>query len=221
MAEVELDRQGFANRQFKSVQAARQERAAKRAAHEHWMRSFNPNTAARKDFTRFRESLKDQALQAIGPTQGGLMNTKQAGQLASLYSDPYRKMMNQYRMTNPKSYAGHFPYSSFMQSAGPKLMGMGIGALSGIPGLGKMFDNKAEEEILGDYSYLQSRPTRFETQPDDMSDEIWEIIMDANNQGIKTSPYDEWYDEFFPMDVPDYFYQFMDDEMLPYKLGIR
>ena len=62
MAEVELDRQGFANRQFKSVQAARQERAAKRAAHENWMRSFNPNTAERKDFTRFRESLKDQAL---------------------------------------------------------------------------------------------------------------------------------------------------------------
>lgn len=214
MAEVELDRQGFADRQFKSVQAARQARAAKRAAHENWMRSFNPNTAAREDFTRFRESLKDQALRAIGPTQGGLMNTRQAQQLASLYSDPYRKMMNQYRITNPKSYAGHFPYSAFMQSAGPKLMGMGMGLVSGIPGLSKMFDNKAEEEILGDYSYLQDRPTRYMTQPEDMSDELFEIISGNN-------PYDEWYDEFFPMDVPDYFYQFMDDEMLPYKLGVR
>ena len=214
MAEVVLDRQGFANRQFKSVQAARQERAAKRAAHENWMRSFNPNTAERKDFTRFRESLKDQALKAIGPTQGGILNSKQAQQLAALYSDPYRKMMHQYRTTNPKSYAGHFPISSFIQTAGPKLMGMGIGAVSGIPGLSKMFDNKADEEILGDYSYLQDRPSRYMTQPEDMSDEFFEIISEGN-------PYDEWYNKFFPMDVPDYFYQFMDDEVLPYKLGLR
>ena len=77
-----------------------------------------------------------------------------------------------------------------------------------------MFDNKADEEILGDYSYLQDRPSRYMTQPEDMSDEFFEIISEGN-------PYDEWYNKFFPMDVPDYFYQFMDDEVLPYKLGLR
>jgi uncharacterized protein (UPF0335 family) len=218
---VELDRQGFADRQFKSVQAARQERAAKRAEKEYFMRSFNPNTATREDFTRFREGLKNQALDAIGPRQGGILNSRQAQQLASLYSDPYRKMMNQYRITNPESYSGNFPISSFIQSAGPKLMGMGIGALSGVPGLSKMFDNKADDEILGDYSYLKYRPTRLESQPDNMSDELWEIIMDAYNQGFETSPEDSWYSQFYPMNVPDYFYQFMDDEILPYKLGIQ
>ena len=52
------------------------------------------------------------------------------------------------------------------------------------------------------------------TQPEDMSDEFFEIISEG-------TPYDEWYNKFFPMDVPDYFYQFMDDEVLPYKLGLR
>ena len=100
-------------------------------------------------------------------------------------------------------------------------MGMGISGLSGVPGLSKMFDNKADDEILGDYSYLKYRPTRLESQPDNMSDELWELIRDAYNQGIETSPQDSWYSQFYPMNVPDYFYQFMDDEMLPYKLGME
>jgi hypothetical protein len=225
---VELDRQGFADRQSKWNLAAREQRAAKRNEHDYFMRSFNPNIATRNDFTRFREGLRKQAGELVGATFNpsgsiGIMGSDNAAKFHALYSTPYRKMMNQYMMTNPDSYKSHFPKSYFAQRALPNLMKMGIGAVTGIPGLSKMFgdSDKANEEILGDYSYLKSRPVRFETQPNDMSDELWEIIMDANNQGIKTSPYDEWYDQFFPMDVPDYFHQFMDDEMLPYKLGVR
>ena len=35
------------------------------------------------------------------------------------------------------------------------------------------------------------------------------------------NPYEANYRQFFPMQVPDYFYQFMDNEMLPYILGMR
>jgi len=68
--------------------------------------------------------------------------------------------------------------------------------------------------MTGNYDYLRDRPTRLMTQPENMSDELFELISEDN-------PYDAWYSQFFPMNVPDYFYQFMDDEVLPYKLGLR
>ena len=209
-----LDRQGFANRQWESVKAARKERAAKRQADEKWMRSFDPNTAERKDFTRFREGIKKQALDLVGPTQGGLLNTRQAKLFDSLYHDPYRKMMHSYRTTNPKSYAGHFPIASGLQSLIPAIMKRAVGAVSGIPFLGEMLGGGEQEDMTGNYDYLRDRPTRLMTQPENMSDELFELISEDN-------PYDAWYSQFFPMNVPDYFYQFMDDEVLPYKLGLR
>ena len=209
-----LDRQGFADRQWKSVKAARKERAAKRQADENWMRSFDPNTAKRKDFTRFREGIKKQALDLVGPTQGGLLNTRQAKLFDSLYHDPYRKMMHSYRTTNPKSYAGHFPIASGLQSLIPAIMKRAVGAVSGIPFLGEMIGRGKQEDMTGNYDYLRDRPARLTTRPEGMSDELFELIS-------KDNPYDAWYNQFFPMNVPDYFYQFMDDEVLPYKLGLR
>ena len=209
-----LDRQGFADRQRKSVEAARRERAAKRQSNENWMRSFNPNTAKRKDFTKFREGLKKQALDLVGPTQGGALNSRQAELLNALYHDPYRKMMHSYRTTNPRSYAGHFPKSAGIQTLIPAIMKRAVGAMTGIPFLGEMLKERKKEDLRGNYSYLRDRPERLMTQPEGMGDELFDLISEE-------SPYDKWYSQFFPMDVPDYFYQFMDDEVLPYKLGLR
>ena len=57
MAEIDRRSRAILN----SLKAARDERAAKAEEQRQFMTSFNPNTADRKDFTRFRENLKKQA----------------------------------------------------------------------------------------------------------------------------------------------------------------
>ena len=56
----------FVDRQRKSMEASRKEREAKAQKYDSFMRNFNPNTAKRSDFTKFREGLKKQALKAVG-----------------------------------------------------------------------------------------------------------------------------------------------------------
>ena len=111
MAEIDRRSRAILN----SLKAARDERAAKAEEERQFMTSFNPNTADRKDFTRFRENLKRQALDAIGPTQGGILSSQQGRALEKLYSEPYRNMMNMYMRTNPKDYAENFPISFGIQ----------------------------------------------------------------------------------------------------------
>ena len=53
MAEVDRRSRAILN----SLQAARDERAAKAQEERSFMTSFNPNTSDRRDFTRFRENL--------------------------------------------------------------------------------------------------------------------------------------------------------------------
>ena len=214
MAEVDRRSRAILN----SLQAARDERAAKAQEERQFMTSFNPNTADRKDFTRFRENLKEQALRAVGPTQGGILSSQQGRALEKLYSDPYRKMMGQYMRTNPKDYAENFPYSFAIQRALPMVAKGAMGAISGIPMLGKMLPEQTNE-LLGDLSYLDYRPNRLMNLPegfafDDGNQALLELIDQIN-------PYEANYRKFFPMDVPDYFYQFMDNEMLPYIMGMR
>jgi len=208
----------FVDRQrkyFEAQKAARDERAAEERK---FMTSFNPNTADRKDFTRFRENLKEQALRAVGPTQGGILSSSQGRALDKLYHEPYRKMMGMYMRTNPKDYAENFPYSFAIQRAIPMAAEKAMGALTGIPFLGEMLP-KRTNELLGDLSYLDYRPNRLMNLPegfafDDGNEALLELIEQIN-------PYEANYRPFFPMQVPDYFYQFMDDEMLPFIMGMR
>jgi hypothetical protein len=214
MAEIDRRSRAILN----SLKAARDERAAKAQEERQFMTSFNPNTADRKDFTRFRENLKRQALDAIGPTQGGILSSQQGRALEKLYSEPYRNMMNMYMRTNPKDYKENFPYSFAMQRAIPFAAEKAIGAVTGIPFLGNMLP-KRTNELLGDLSYLDYRPTRLMNYPegfafDDGNEALLGLIESIN-------PYEANYRQFFPMQVPDYFYQFMDNEMLPYILGMR
>ena len=58
MAEIDRRSRAILN----SLKAARDERAAKAQEERQFMTSFNPNTADRKDFTRFRENLKSAGL---------------------------------------------------------------------------------------------------------------------------------------------------------------
>ena len=208
----------FVDRQrkyFEAQKAARDERAAEERK---FMTSFNPNTADRKDFTRFRENLKEQALRAVGPTQGGILSSSQGRALDKLYHEPYRKMMGMYMRTNPKDYAENFPYSFAIQRAIPMAAEKAMGALTGIPFLSEMLP-KRTNELLGDLSYLDYRPNRLMNLPegfafDDGNEALLELIEQIN-------PYEANYRPFFPMQVPDYFYQFMDDEMLPFIMGMR
>ena len=214
MAEIDRRSRAILN----SLKAARDERAAKAKEERQFMTSFNPNTADRKDFTRFRENLKRQALDAVGPTQGGILSSQQGRALEKLYSEPYRNMMNMYMRTNPKDYKENFPISFGIQRALPMLAEKAIGAATGIPFLGNMLP-KRTNELLGDLSYLDYRPTRLMNYPEGFA-------FDDGNEALlglieSIDPYEANYRQFFPMQVPDYFYQFMDNEMLPYILGMR
>ena len=214
MAEIDRRSRAILN----SLKAARDERAAKAEEERQFMTSFNPNTADRKDFTRFRENLKRQALDAIGPTQGGILSSQQGRALEKLYSEPYRNMMNMYMRTNPKDYQENFPIAFGIQRAIPLAMEKAMGAMTGIPFLSQMLP-KRTNELLGDLSYLDYRPTRLMNYPegfafDDGNEDLLGLIESID-------PYEANYRQFFPMQVPDYFYQFMDNEMLPYIMGMR
>ena len=203
----------FVDRQrkyFEAQKAAREERAAEERK---FMTSFNPNTAKREDFTRFRENLKKQALDIIGPTQGGILSSSQGRAFDKLYNEPYRKMMGMYMRTNPRDYEENFPTSYAIQRAIPFAAEKAMGAITGIPFLGEMLP-KRTNELLGDLSYLDYRPNRLMTKPDNISEELLQVVEENN-------PYEAYYRQFFPAALPDYFYQFMDDEMLPYILGMR
>ena len=208
----------FVDRQrkyFEAQKAAREERAAEERK---FMTSFNPNTAKREDFTRFRENLKKQALDIIGPTQGGILSSSQGRAFDKLYNEPYRKMMGMYMRTNPRDYEENFPTSYAIQRAIPFAAEKAMGAITGIPFLGEMLP-KRTNELLGDLSYLDYRPNRLMNLPegfafDDYNEALLELIEQIN-------PYEANYRPFFPMQVPDYFYQFMDNEMLPFIMGMR
>ena len=209
MAEIDRRSRAILN----SLKAARDERAAKAQEERQFMTSFNPNTADRKDFTKFRENLKKQALDIIGPTQGGILSSQQGRAFDKLYNEPYRKMMGMYMRTNPKDYAENFPISFGIQRAIPFAVEKAMGAITGIPFLGEMLP-KRTNELLGDLSYLDYRPNRLMTKPDNISEELLQVVEENN-------PYEAYYRQFFPAALPDYFYQFMDDEMLPYILGME
>ena len=200
------------------MEASRKEREAKAQEERQFMTSFNPNTADRKDFTRFRENLKKQAAEAIGakfnPSGSiGIMGLDKAAAFDALYTKPYQKMMNMYMRTNPKDYQENFPYSFAIQRALPMAAEKAIGAITGIPFLRNMLP-KRTNELLGDLSYLDYRPNRLMTKPDNISEELLQVVEENN-------PYEAYYRQFFPAALPDYFYQFMDNEMLPYILGME
>ena len=203
----------FVDRQRKYMEAQKAAREKRAAEERKFMTSFNPNTADRKEFTRFRENLKKQALDIIGPTQGGILSSSQGRAFDKLYNEPYRKMMGMYMRTNPKDYAENFPISFGIQRAIPFAAEKAMGAITGIPFLGEMLP-KRTNELLGDLSYLDYRPNRLMTKPDNISEELLQVVEENN-------PYEAYYRQFFPAALPDYFYQFMDDEMLPYILGMR
>ena len=212
----------FVDRQRKSMEASRKAREAEAQKERNFMTSFNPNTADRKDFTRFRENLKEQALKAANARpDGGIMGAKNAEIFRSLYDDPYRKMMGQYLKTNPKDYQENFPYSFAIQRALPMAVKGAMGAASGIPFLGKMLPEQTNE-LLGDLSYLDYRPTRLGTPKGEVMREAYTSPAGFEYpEVLSTGAAEDYYDQFFPMQVPDYFYQFMDNEMLPYILGMR
>ena len=222
MAEVDRRSRAILN----SLQAARDVRAAAAQEERQFMTSFNPNTAKREDFTRFRENLRNQAAKAVGarfnPSGSiGIMGSKAAEEFHSMYSDPYRKMMGQYMMTNPESYKSHFPKTYLAQRALPKIVTSIMGAASGIPLLGKMIPEQTNE-LLGDLSYLDYRPTRLGTPEGEVMREAYTSPAGFEYpEVLSTGAMEDYYDQFFPMQVPDYFYQFMDNEMLPYILGMR
>ena len=219
MAEIDRRSRAILN----SLKAARDERAAKAEEQRQFMTSFNPNTADRKDFTRFRENLKRQAAEAVGakfnPSGSiGIMGSANAEKFRKLYDEPYQKMMGMFLKTNPEKYAENFPIAYQAQRLIPNIVKAGIGVASGIPMLGQMLP-KQTNELLGDLSYLDYRPTRLMNYPegfafDDGNEDLLGLIESIN-------PYEANYRQFFPMQVPDYFYQFMDNEMLPYILGMR
>jgi len=219
MAEVDRRSRAILN----SLQAARDERAAVAQEERNFMTSFNPNTAAREDFTRFRENLRKQAYEAINTEPGqGIMGAAKGNLFHELYTKPYQKMMGTYMRTNPESYQSHFPFAFAMQKAIPMATSGLISLVSGLPGIGPMIANqqqKRNKSMLGNFNYLNYRPNRLMNFPegfafDDGNEALLELIE-------STDPYEANYRQFFPMEVPDYFYQFMDDEMLPFKLGME
>ena len=186
------------------------------------MTSVYPNTAVCEDFTRFRENVKVHALKAANARpDGGIMGAKNAEIFRSLYDDPYRKMMGQYLKTNPKDYQENFPISYGIQRMIPQAGKALISGLSGIPMLGAMMP-KQTNELLGDLSYLDYRPTRLGTPEGEVMREAYTSPAGFEYpEVLSTGAAEDYYDQFFPMQVPDYFYQFMDNEMLPYILGMR
>ena len=222
MAEIDRRSRAILN----SLKAARDERAAKAQEERQFMTSFNPNTADRKDFTRFRKNLKRQAAEAVGarinPSGSiGIMGSANAEKFRKLYDEPYQKMMNMYMRTNPKDYKENFPISFGIQRALPMLAEKAIGAATGIPFLGNMLP-KRTNELLGDLSYLDYRPTKLGTPKGEVMREAYTSAGGFEYpEVVSTGAMEDYYDEYFPMQVPYYFYQFMDDEMLPYILGMR
>ena len=216
----------FVDRQTKYInlqKAARQERAAEE---RNFMENFNPNTAKRADFTRFRENLKNQAAKAVGarfnPSGSiGIMGSANAEKFRKLYDEPYRALMNQYMMTNPESYKSHFPKTYAFTRGIPEIVKGIVGAASGFPMLGAILP-KQENKLLGDFSYLDYRPTRLGTPKGEVMREAYTSPAGFEYpEVLSTGIMEDYYDEYFPMQLPDYFYQFMDDEMLPYMLGMR
>jgi hypothetical protein len=216
----------FVDRQRKSMEASRKAREAKAQENDSFMRNFNPNTAKRSDFTKFREGLKKQAAEAVGarfnPSGSiGIMGSGNAEKFRRMYDEPYRALMNQYMMTNPESYQSHFPKTYAFTRGMPEIMKGIMGAASGIPMLGAMIP-KQENELLGDFSYLDYRPTRLGTPAGDVMREAYTSQAGFEYpEVLSTGAMEDYYDEYFPMQLPNYFYQFMDDEMLPYRLGMR
>jgi hypothetical protein len=217
----------FVDRQTKYInlqKAARQERAAEE---RNFMENFNPNKAKREDFTRFREGLKKQAAEAVGarfnPSGSiGIMGSANAEKFRKLYDEPYRALMNQYMMTNPESYKSHFPKTYGFVRGMPNIMKGILGAASGIPMLGAMLPEPKPNKLLGDFSYLDYRPTRLGTPKGEVMREAYTSAGGFEYpEVVSTGAMEDYYDEYFPMQLPDYFYQFMDDEMLPYILGMR
>jgi hypothetical protein len=193
-----------------------------RAAQADFMRSFDPNTAVQvkpwqegdRDFRRFKEGLKEQVMGLLGPMQGGVMSSAQKAKFDELYTNPYRGMMEKFKRTNPKSYKGHFPASYYATEAAPGLMAKGIGAMADIPIMGNLMSQflkpEEKESEVGDYSYLDYKPDR-----------IGEPEGTIMGHDISSGAVEDWYSQNYPLEVPWWFYQFMDDEMLPYKLGRR
>jgi len=217
----------FVDRQRKSMEASRKAREAKAQEYDSFMRNFNPNTAKRSDFTKFREGLKKQAAEAVGarfnPSGSiGIMGSANAEKFRKLYDEPYRALMNQYMMTNPESYQSHFPKTYGFVRGMPEIMKGIMGAASGIPMLGAMLPKQKPNELLGDFSYLDYRPTRLGTAAGDVMREAYTSQAGFEYPEVLSSgAMEDYYDEYFPMQLPNYFYQFMDDEMLPYRLGMR
>jgi len=220
MVSENLDRRSLAIQA--NIQAARDARAAAEREERNFMTSFNPNTAERGDFTRFRENLRKQAYEAINTAPGrGIMGTAKSNLFHELYTKPYQKMMGTYMRTNPESYKSHFPFAFAMQRAIPMATSGIISLISGLPGIGPMIANQQEKRnksMIGNFNYLNYRPNRLMNFPkgfafDDDNEALLELIESID-------PYEANYRQFFPMEVPDYFYQFMNDEMLPFKLGM-
>ena len=183
-----------------------------------FMRTFDPNTAVqvnpwqegKKDFRRFREGLKEQAMDLMGP---GTFDTARKAKFDELYTKPYRGMMEKFKRTNPKKYKGHFPASYYAMEAAPGLMAKGIGAFTEMPLMGGLINHflkpKEKESEVGDYGYLDYRPDR-----------IGEPKGTRTGHDISSGVAEDWYSKDYPLEVPWWFYQFMDDEfMRSYKLG--
>jgi len=195
-------------------------RSLRQREQDDFMRSFDPNKAVQvkpwqegdREFKRFREGLKEQAMSRIGPTQGGMLSSAQKARLDALYSDPYRGMMEKFKRTNPEKYKGHFPASYYATEVGPGLMAKGIGAFTDIPLMGGLISQflkpEEKESEVGDYGYLDYRP-----------DKIREPEGTMMGHDISSGTPEDWYSKDYPLEVPWWFYQFMDDETLPYKLG--
>ena len=201
-----------------------------------FMSTFNPNEASRSDFNKFRENLKQQGIQTLldspksssyfvqtrnfnpqgaelDPVSGqrfdfvpSNMFTGQGKQvLDEIYTEPYQEMMGSFLETNPQKYKELFPVAYFMQRGLPSLAGMAMGAVTGIPGVGSMIQNMLPEkqDMTGNFDYLDYTPTRLPKIN----------FKSPDSSGVMG----QYYRQFYPLDLPEFFYQFMDDEVLPYK----
>ena len=201
-----------------------------------FMSTFNPNEASRSDFNKFRENLKQQGIQTlldspkagsyfvktrnfnpqgaeIDPVSGQRFDfvpsnafTGQGKQvLDQIYTEPYQEMMGNFLETNPQKYKELFPVSYFFQRGIPSLAGMAMGAVTGIPGVGPMIQNMLPEkqDMTGNFNYLDYTPNRLPKIN----------FKSPDSSGVMG----QYYRQFYPLDLPEFFYQFMDDEVLPYK----
>jgi hypothetical protein len=114
-------------------------------------------------------------------------------------------MMGNFLKTNPERFKELFPVSYFMQRGIPSLAGMAMGAITGIPGVGPMIQNMLpqKQDMTGNFNYLDYTPTRLPKIN----------FKSPDSSGVMG----QYYRQFYPLDLPEFFYQFMDDEVLPYK----